>query len=375
MFTLRSDIKWGVHPATESECFLMFADPVIDELVIYTNLSGKRIVSLYNSSHCEQQKIWILCETPEMKAFIGLHLIAGAYRGNYRKIKDLWSDMHGPPIFKATMSEEGFYQLKRVFRADDPLRRDRQDKLAPVRHLWSMMQEKLCEFYTAGPYLTIDEQLLEFHGRVGFRQYIASKPGKFGMKILWTCDAQSTYALKGIVYIGCETLTGSTFTEGSFTKRMSLELTKPFMNSGRNVTMDNWFTSVELAAELLSRKTTLIGTIRSNRRDIPKAAKVVTNRVRKSTAFYKSGENLLCSFWDKGTGPVLLLSTMHAQPVLCNSGKAEVVEDYNRTEWSGQHGPYVTLFHIKTTLLQMALCFHIEHGGCYGNECFHHFQR
>ena len=30
--------------------------------------------------------------------------------------------------------------------------------------------------------LTVDEQLVEFHGRVRFRQYIDSKPGKFGIK-------------------------------------------------------------------------------------------------------------------------------------------------------------------------------------------------
>ena len=91
-----------------------------------------------------------------------------------------------------------------------------------------------------------------------------------------------------MVYIGSEALSGSAFTEGSFTRRISLELTKQFLNSGRNVTMDNWFTTVELATELLSRKTSLIGTTRSNRREISKAAKVVTTRVRKSTAFHKN---------------------------------------------------------------------------------------
>ena len=30
--------------------------------------------------------------------------------------------------------------------------------------------------------LTVDEQLVEFHGRVRFKQYIDSKPGKFGIK-------------------------------------------------------------------------------------------------------------------------------------------------------------------------------------------------
>ncbi len=52
--------------------------------------------------------------------------------------------------------------IKRAFRTDDPLRRDKKDKLAPVRHVWSEMQKNFFANYTAGPYLTIDEQLVEF---------------------------------------------------------------------------------------------------------------------------------------------------------------------------------------------------------------------
>ena len=36
--------------------------------------------------------------------------------------------------------------------------------------------------------LTIDEQLEPFTGKVSFRQYMPSKPDKYGMKIWWVTD-------------------------------------------------------------------------------------------------------------------------------------------------------------------------------------------
>lgn len=46
------------------------------------------------------------------------------------------------------------------------------------------------------------------------------------------------------------------------------ELTQPMYNSNRNVTMDNWFTSVSLTTELLKSpyKLTITGTLRTNKR-------------------------------------------------------------------------------------------------------------
>ena len=54
--------------------------------------------------------------------------------------------------------------------------------------------------------LTIDEQLLEHHGQVDFRQYIVTKPGKFGIKIYWQTEAKSSYCPAGFVYIGADSI-------------------------------------------------------------------------------------------------------------------------------------------------------------------------
>ena len=80
--------------------------------------------------------------------------------------------------------------------------RQATNKLAPFRDFWIMFQAKLSKFYIPGTDLCVDEQLVPFRGRVGFWQYIPSKPAKYGMKIWWCCDADTSYPLKDDVYLG-----------------------------------------------------------------------------------------------------------------------------------------------------------------------------
>lgn len=51
-----------------------------------------------------------------------------------------------------------------------------------------------------------------------------------------------------------------------------MKLMEPFMDKGRTVTTDNYFTSLSLAQRLLSRKTSLVGTINKIRREVPPSA-------------------------------------------------------------------------------------------------------
>ena len=50
--------------------------------------------------------------------------------------------------------------------------------------------------YTPGPHMTVDEQLVCFRGRCPFRQYIPSKPGKYGIKVGAICEANTSCAWK-----------------------------------------------------------------------------------------------------------------------------------------------------------------------------------
>ena len=85
---------------------------------------------------------------------------------------------------------------------------------------------------------------------------------------------------------------------------------------------------------LLQRNTTYIGTVRQNKRFLPTVAKSTENRQRGDSKHFSTEDITLCSFWDKGKGPVDVLSSMHGAQ--CNmdaeNGKPDIVKFYNKTK-------------------------------------------
>ena len=113
--------------------------------------------------------------------------------------------------------------------------------------------------------MTIDEQLIPFRGRCGFRQSIPKKPDKYGMKLFFICDCTSGYSYNGLPYTGRE---GDTRRVG-LAEHVVKTLCNPVHNSGINVTTDNWFTSTKLAEDLLLKQITLLGMLRKTNQIFP----------------------------------------------------------------------------------------------------------
>ena len=198
----RQGFAVGLHPSSRKESFLVILQKLVDNAVLYTNTSLRK---------CSRSGRWRKTDEDEILAFIGLHLLAGVFKAHHRDIRELWSQRDDHFRFRATMSCERFQQLKKAFRCDDSRRRNRGDKLAPIRHVVEQFNEVLRSIYTPGPYLCVDEMLVEFHDRVQFRQYMPAKPGKFGIKIYWIVDVETGMPLKCVVYIGTGTLAEGEF--------------------------------------------------------------------------------------------------------------------------------------------------------------------
>jgi len=61
---------------------------------------------------------------------------------------------------------------------------------------------------------------------------------------------------------------------------------EPCFGRGYNVSSDNFFTSRDLACKLIERRTSIVGTVQLNRREIPSSTKLKLHE----SAFYKRGE-------------------------------------------------------------------------------------
>lgn len=310
-------------------CFSIFitAD-MIRNILVHTNEEIELRSSKYKQKNATVSST---CEV-ELTALLGLLLLSAAKKDNHLTSLELFDPTFSGTRYISVMSRERFDFLLNCLRFDDKsTRNDRkaQDKFAPIRELWEMFIQICRDSYKAGSYVTIDEQLLGFRGRCPFRMYIPSKPNKYGLKILMLCDAKTNYMLNAMPYVGKTETNGDSL--GSYYVKT---LTETLWGSNRNITMDNWFTSVPLAQQLLQApyKFTMVGTLRANKREIPPELLQIKERPIGSSMFCYDRECTLVSYKPKNNKNVLLLSTIHWNGTIAASGKPDIIEFYNSTK-------------------------------------------
>ena len=320
---------------------------ILDIVMRETNREAERVYASWNNEHTNNQKPWKMVSINELNAFIGLLITAGAYRARMEPLDDLWSDEHGISIFFAVMSKERFKSLLRFIHFDNKATREQRrllDRLAAFRDVWEMFNAKLCSLFVPGSDITVDEQLVAFRGKCPFRQYIRSKPAKYGIKVWWACDAQTCFPLQGQVYLGRQPGTDRDINQGA---RVVKDVTKHWLKSGRNIVMDNFFTSVPLAEELLYLHTTVVGTIRKNKPDIPKLMTETKNRPENSTIFGFCRPLKLASYVPKKNKLVTVLSTMHHdEQVGGEKLKPAIILHYNANKSGVDNMDKVWLLHL-----------------------------
>ena len=190
-----------------------------------------------------------------------------------------------------------------------------------------MFNKNCSTFYTPSEYVTVDETLLSFRGKCPFKTYIPAKPDRYGMKILSLCDARTFFFCGGIPYVG----KGTIAREGLLLPtQYALKLTEPLYGTNRNVTCDNWFSSLELCEELNQRKITMVGTLRKVKREIPPALISTRGVPLGASRFLYQPAKVLVSYHPKRNKNVILLSSMHdtgiVNPV---TKKPDIAEFYN----------------------------------------------
>jgi hypothetical protein len=102
------------------------------------------------------------------------------------------------------MSRWRFQDVLRVVRFDDAeYRRQRRsnDKLEPIRECFDLRVNTSGDGNVSGSMLTVDEELVTFTGRCIFKQYIRSKPGRYGIKFCILSDRKWNYVNNMETYI------------------------------------------------------------------------------------------------------------------------------------------------------------------------------
>ena len=158
------------------------------------------------------------------------------------------------------------------------------------------------------------------------------KPGKYGIKFWILGDSKQPYILNAKPYLGQQY--DENRGELQLGEHVVLKLMEPYYDSGYNVTTDSFFTSLRLSQKLLTKRTTLVGTLRNNWSEIPPALLQTQDRQVKSAMSLSNQECkvTLLSYKVKKNKVIHLLSTFHGCRDELAHLKPEIVQFYNETK-------------------------------------------
>lgn len=338
--TAKNIVHVKVGPTAESSkaldplaCLKLFFDEdILSKILIHTNQEIERQRSKYSDKHHANISN---VTAKEIHALIGLLVLTAAMKDNHVRTDLLFNTTYSGTRYRATMSESRFKFLINCLRFDNTETRAtrlQNNRFAPISEVWQMFIENCKTKYVPGVNITIDEQLIGFRGRCKFRMYIPSKPDKYGLKLVAMCDSESKYLLNAMPYLGKGTVPQDENAGTYFVQ----QLTRIIKGSHRNITVDNWFTSVPLAQNLLKEfGLTLIGTIKKNKRELPEELVNIKYKDRTvgSSMFLFSEDVTVVSYKGAENKLVTLISTVHGDTETNpTNGKPTIIMDYNATK-------------------------------------------
>ena len=137
------------------------------------------------------------------------------------------------------------------------------DRLHKIRLVYDHLRSRFRDLYTPGENICIDEAICAWRGKLKFRVYMKDKPVKWGIKMYELCESASAYVYDFEIFAGIPDLSNRPVD-------VVMRLADPLLDAGRSVYVDNYYCCPELADKLVVRDTHCVGTVRSNRKGMPK---------------------------------------------------------------------------------------------------------
>ena len=256
---------------------------------------------------------WHEKNTDEIHAFFAVNIMFGIKK--LPVVHSYWSKnpLLGVLEIQKVFSRNRFKKVSQYLHVNDKNRElprgdANHDKLYKVRPLLDSVVSSIRSEYRPTKNLSIDEAMIPFKGRLRIKQYMLLKPVKRGIKV-WECaDTSNGYVCNLSVYTGKERHANP---ERRIGYRVVHNLTRPLVGKNHHVFIDNFFSSIVLAENLLSDQIYVCGTVHSNRQGIPREIAPTTQqvkRLRQGESLFLRKENVVVTVW-KDKKPVYFRST------------------------------------------------------------------
>lgn len=167
-----------------------------------------------------------------------------------------------------------------------------------------ILNETFKKCWKPGKHQSIDESMIKFKGRSSLKQYMPAKPTKRGFKS-WMRGDESGYICQFQLYTG-----KADSSEKQLDTRVVKDLTRELVGKNHVVIQDNFFTNPDLLLSLKKDNIFSCGTVRKNRRGLPKSE--VPDKAMKTGDFeFQTSTNGLTWIKWKDKKPVYFLSNYH----------------------------------------------------------------
>jgi hypothetical protein len=148
-------------------------------------------------------------------------------------------------------------------------------------------------------------------GRSPIKQYIPMKPHKYGYKIY--CLASENYLLHFEIYEGKE----EDPSESGATYDTVIRMIQPYQNQQLILFTDSWFTSPTLLIALAAKGIRMCGSVRSNRKGLPKIDPRAVNSLRQGEWIQRQRGDMTFTVWKDQQTMKLLYN--HVSPLSTTS--------------------------------------------------------
>ena len=253
---------------------------------------------------------WKDINKSDMKIFIAHLILMGIVKK--LQIAKYWSKNVLTDFGKTMMRNQFLLMMKNLHLVSNMFD-DKSDESFKIRPFVKLCDQKFKYVYTCKSPLSVDEACCGFWGKVKFHVYNSKKPQKFHIKLYQLCEPQSGYVLAFEIYTGSKSKCVQTCKVLDKTVNKTCKLVMGLLeNSGvlgvaYKVYFDNYYTSMDLMHELLSRYTFECGTVHANRKGLPVA--VTKSKLKRGQSVFRHKGEILCL--KHHNREVCLLSTIH----------------------------------------------------------------
>lgn len=294
---------------------------ILDYYQLFLNADIMNIILVETNRYgASKHQNWAPISLNDIQRVFALVMLTGIIRKPTLKLYWSTDPKVATPYFNSIISRDKFDRILSAlhFVDNDIPSTERGNKINPIL---KKLTKRFSDVYVPKQQICIDETLLLFKGRLIFKQYIPKKRARFGMKGYVLAESDSGYIHKYSLYEGKDR-ENSDPSQG-VAHKIVLDLMDGLLDSGYELVMDNWYSSPTLMKELYEKGTYAYGTLRSNRKQVPRGIKHNDNTgrvLKKGECQYFTCPPVLTGCWcDKNH--IVFCSNKHEDFVLQETGK------------------------------------------------------